>query len=271
MTTSGDEDRELAILSVFAKFGQQAGPSVRDVRAELQRDNAVAGGRGVESVQRVLDRLVDRGDLINVDPFKERRRSGRAAGSLRLSPQGVERLLRALPPESELYESINGGIRQPPLLPVVAFLAAGSGIDVDGAQAAVPEGLTLLDVVKADSRDQVFVVRGQSMIYAGIGDGDYVIIRRIDTIEDISSRDVIVAIVRKSGVEEATLKYLRRTPGEVQLVPAHFRGHDWQGNEYDNQTYTLGVDDVLIMGVLRWRIGGPPASPKATLPASPRV
>jgi hypothetical protein len=52
-------------------------------------------------------------------------------------------------------------------------------------------------------------------------------------------------------------------------VPAHFGGYDWQGNEYDNQTYTLGVDDVWIVGVLRWTLGGPPADPKATLPASP--
>jgi hypothetical protein len=269
--TDVDEARELAILSVFAKFGQQAGPSVRDVRSELQQGDDSMLRCSVHTLQRVLERLVDKGDLINVDPLRERRRGGRAAGSLRLSAQGMDRLLRALPPESELHESLRESLAPPPLLPVVALLSAGHGVDVEGAQAEFAEGQTLLDVLEADSRDQVFIVRGRSMVYAGIEDGNYVIIRRIETTEDVTPRDVVVAIVRKGGMEEATLKYLRRTPGELQLVPAHFGGYDWQGNEYDNQTYTLGVDDVWIVGVLRWTLGGPPANPKATLPASPRT
>jgi hypothetical protein len=66
-----------------------------------------------------------------------------------------------------------------------------------------------------------------------------------------------VVIVNHQGVDEATLKYLRITANKVQRIPSHFRGHDWQGNAYDNQTYTLGTDDVRIIGVLRWRIGRP--------------
>jgi hypothetical protein len=138
-----EEAREFAILSVFARFGQQAGPSVRDVRSELQQGDDSMLRCSVHTLQRVLDRLVDKGDLINVDPLRESRRGGRAAGSLRLSTRGMDRLLRALPPESELHESLREALAPPPLLPVVALLSAGHGVDVEGAQAEFSEGQTL--------------------------------------------------------------------------------------------------------------------------------
>ena len=106
---------------------------------------------------------------------------------------------------------------------------------------------------------------------AGIYDRDYVVIRLIETIEDIRPHDPIVAIVRDQGVEELTLKYLRRGPDGLRLVPAraHIRAVDWQGNPYTNRTYDPALDDVQIIGVLRWRVGRPLPNPKAVLPSSP--
>lgn len=58
-------------------------------------------------------------------------------------------------------------------------------------------------------------VSGDSMIEAGIFDGDYALIRRC---EDARDGDIVVALIDDS---EATLKYLRREKGLVRLDPAN--------------------------------------------------
>ena len=58
-------------------------------------------------------------------------------------------------------------------------------------------------------------VSGDSMIEAGIFDGDYALVRRCDTARD---GDIVVALVDGS---EATLKYLRHEKGMVRLDPAN--------------------------------------------------
>jgi repressor LexA len=58
-------------------------------------------------------------------------------------------------------------------------------------------------------------VSGDSMIDAGIFDGDYALIRRCD---DARDGDIVVALIDN---EEATLKYLRREKGQIRLDPAN--------------------------------------------------
>jgi repressor LexA len=58
-------------------------------------------------------------------------------------------------------------------------------------------------------------VSGDSMIEAGIFDGDYALVRRCDTARD---GDIVVALVDGS---EATLKYLQHERGMVRLDPAN--------------------------------------------------
>ena len=58
-------------------------------------------------------------------------------------------------------------------------------------------------------------VSGDSMVEAGIFDGDYALVRRCDTARD---GDIVVALVDGS---EATLKYLRHEKGMVRLDPAN--------------------------------------------------
>jgi len=62
----------------------------------------------------------------------------------------------------------------------------------------------------------VLKVVGDSMIDAGILDGDYVIVRKQDTAED---GDIIVALIG----DEATLKRFYRERGGVRLEPANLR------------------------------------------------
>ncbi len=58
-------------------------------------------------------------------------------------------------------------------------------------------------------------VSGNSMVDAGILDGDYALIRRCDTARD---GDIVVALVDGS---DATLKYLKHAKGMVELEPAN--------------------------------------------------
>lgn len=58
-------------------------------------------------------------------------------------------------------------------------------------------------------------VSGDSMIEAGILDGDYALVRKCDTARD---GEIVVALVDD---EDATLKYLRRDKQEIRLEPAN--------------------------------------------------
>jgi len=77
-------------------------------------------------------------------------------------------------------------------------------------------------------------VSGDSMIEAGIHDGDTVIIQRATT---ANNGDIVVALVEK---EEATLKRLRKTGDRVELEAAN--------QAYENRVY--GPDQVEVQGKL---------------------
>ena len=77
-------------------------------------------------------------------------------------------------------------------------------------------------------------VAGDSMIEAGIHDGDVVIIKRTDTAEN---GDIVVALVEQ---EEATLKRLRRQGGKVALEAAN----------PNYETRYFGPDQVDVQGRL---------------------
>lgn len=77
-------------------------------------------------------------------------------------------------------------------------------------------------------------VKGDSMIDAGIHDGDIVVIRRCDSAEN---GDIIVALVEG---EEATLKRLRKRGGAVALEAAN----------PNYETRIFGPDQVAIQGRL---------------------
>jgi repressor LexA len=67
-------------------------------------------------------------------------------------------------------------------------------------------------------KEEVFMLRvqGDSMIEAGILDGDYIIVRPQDTAEN---GDIVVALLG----DEATVKYFYRYDDHVELVPANSR------------------------------------------------
>ena len=77
-------------------------------------------------------------------------------------------------------------------------------------------------------------VAGDSMVEAGILDGDYALIRRTDVARD---GEIVVALINDS---EATLKYFRREGSMVRLDPAN--------RAYDPQRYK--PQQVRIQGRL---------------------
>ncbi|NCP12398.1 MAG: transcriptional repressor LexA [Sphingomonadales bacterium] len=77
-------------------------------------------------------------------------------------------------------------------------------------------------------------VSGDSMIEAGIFDGDYALIQRADTARE---GDIVVALVDN---QDATLKYFRREGAMIRLDPAN--------SSYEPQRYA--ADQVCVQGRL---------------------
>lgn len=71
----------------------------------------------------------------------------------------------------------------------------------------------------SDTNHFVLRVKGESMIEAGILDGDLVVIRAQP---DASNGDIVAAqVIGETGEAEATIKRLRREGGRIVLVPAN--------------------------------------------------
>ena len=96
-------------------------------------------------------------------------------------------------------------------IPLHGRIAAGAPIEAIEGQEVLPVPAALL----GPGEHYALEVSGDSMIEAGIFDGDFALVRRTDTARD---GEIIVALVRD---EEATLKYLRRENGMIRLDPAN--------------------------------------------------
>ena len=97
-------------------------------------------------------------------------------------------------------------------VPVLGRIAAGTPIEAiqhERDRMPVPESIL------GAGEHFVLEVQGDSMINAGILDGDFVVIRRTDS---ANSGDIVVALVMG---EEATLKRLRRKGASIALEAAN--------------------------------------------------
>jgi repressor LexA len=98
-----------------------------------------------------------------------------------------------------------------PTLPLLGRIAAGRPIEAIAHQ----EEFDVAGLIVAPNR-YALAVKGESMIEAGIYDGDWAVIRACNTARN---GEIVVALVDR---EEATLKYFQRNPdGTVTLIPAN--------------------------------------------------
>ena len=115
-------------------------------------------------------------------------------------------------------------------IPLHGRIAAGVPIEALEGQSTLSVPMALLGA----GEHYALEVSGDSMIEAGIFDGDYALIRKTDVARD---GEIVVALVRG---EEATLKYLRREGSQVRLDPANA--------SYEPQYYAPG--EIMIQGRL---------------------
>ncbi len=140
---------------------------------------------------------LERAGLLRRDPTKPR--------ALEL----VGRRVAAAPPPVELPARTTT-----PVLPLIGRIAAGGPLL---AEEAVEEEIAVPEPLGRDA-DFLLRVKGESMIEAGILDGDVVVVRRQD---DARTGEIVVALVGDDeSADEATVKTFYREPdGRIRLQP----------------------------------------------------
>ena len=96
-------------------------------------------------------------------------------------------------------------------IPLHGRIAAGAPIEALEGQTSMPVPAALL----GPGDHYALEVSGDSMIEAGIFDGDFALVKNTNTARD---GEIVVALVNN---EEATLKYLHRDGGKIRLDPAN--------------------------------------------------
>lgn len=115
-------------------------------------------------------------------------------------------------------------------IPLHGRIAAGVPIEALEGSAMLPVPAALL----GSGEHYALEVAGDSMVEAGIFDGDYALIRRQESARD---GEIVVALIEDA---EATLKYFRTEGSMVRLDPAN--------RAYDAQRYR--PDQVRVQGRL---------------------
>jgi repressor LexA len=116
----------------------------------------------------------------------------------------------------ELVGRDRGGREESKLLslPLVGDIAAGGPLL---AEENVEDYLEVPELLAAGGADFLLRVKGESMIQAGILDGDYVVVRKQ---QDARNGDVVVALAGEDeSADEATVKRFFREDGRVRLQP----------------------------------------------------
>jgi len=115
-------------------------------------------------------------------------------------------------------------------IPLHGRIAAGTPIEALEGASMLPVPAALLGA----GEHYALEVAGDSMVEAGILDGDYALIRKAETARD---GDIVVALIDEA---EATLKFFRKEGAMIRLDPAN--------RSYDPQRYR--PDQVRVQGKL---------------------
>ena len=165
--------------------------------------------RSKSGIHRLITALEERGFI------RRLAHRARAIEIVRL-PEAMERGLRVLPggaPRGEPLDAMPVEAIHAREVPLMGRIAAGTpiaAISEVSHNVAVPGGM-----LTAGRAHYALEVHGDSMVGAGINDGDVVVIREMDSADD---GDIVVALVED---QEATLKRLRRRDRSVALEAAN--------------------------------------------------
>jgi repressor LexA len=128
--------------------------------------------------------------------------------------------------------------QEQPGLPLLGQIAAGGPLLADQD---IEEYITIPEQLGRGGADFLLRVKGDSMVNAGILDGDIVVVRRQDTARD---GDIVVALAGDDETaDEATVKTFYREDGRVRLQPQN----DALDPIYANHVQILGK----VTGVFR--------------------
>lgn len=183
--------RQQEIFDFIKRYSAKHGypPTVRDIGKAV----GLASSSTVHAHLANLEKL----GLLRRDPSK---------------PRALELLDKASSVVGTAMEEAVDNVRslvRPTGLPIVGQVAAGQPIL---AEENIEEYVEVPPVAGGEQGEYVLRIRGESMIDAGILDGDYVVVRRQD---DASDGDIIVALVG----EEATVKRFFREADHIRLQP----------------------------------------------------
>lgn len=186
----GITKKQQAVLDCIADFIREKGygPTVREICQEM-------GLSSPSTVHVHLKALEDKG-MINRDPLKSR--------SITLT-HPVDAM-----DNSEASRSVDfGGYSKVISLPLVGQVAAGTPIL---AEENIEDTLTLPVDIVGDSASFLLSVHGESMIEAGINDGDYIVVKEQSV---ANNGDIVVALID----DGATVKRFFKEKDHIRLQP----------------------------------------------------
>lgn len=204
---SGLSEREQRILEYMREYVAKWGypPTVRDV----------AGALGIKSTSTVHKSIAA---LEKAGAIKKQAGKRRALDIVGSEPAKT-------PSAAEERDDIVD-------LPVVGRIAAGTPIL---AEQNIEDSFPMPSRFIGKGTNFMPTVHGQSMIEAGIFDGDYILVQQQDT---ASNGDIVVAMI--DGMEsEATVKAFYKENGHIRLQPRN------------SEMEPIIVDDCKIIGLVK--------------------
>ena len=210
--------RQLAIYDFIRTYTDEHGypPSVREI-------GAAVGLASPSTVHMHLKVLEERG-LIKRDSKKPR--------TIEVMQDRQSPDADAGQPLASVSEDVGSNVIR---LPLVGRVAAGVPIL---AEQNVEETLALPTSVVGDASSFVLRVRGESMVNAGIYDGDYIVVKEQ---RDAHDGEIVVALIDDS----ATVKTFYREPDRIRLQPEN----DAMEPIYAENPTILGRVTALIRSV----------------------
>ncbi|MBB5698919.1 transcriptional repressor LexA [Sphingomonas yantingensis] len=193
-------------------------PSFEEMKDALELKSKSGVHRLISALEErgFLRRLPNRARALEVIKMPE----AKVAAKKRTAPAATPSAPATLPtPANDVIE-----------IPLHGRIAAGVPIEAMEGASMLPVPAALLGA----GEHYALEVSGDSMVEAGILDGDYALIRRQEVARD---GEIVVALIDE---HEATLKFFRHEGGMVRLDPAN--------RSYDPQRYR--PDQVRVQGKL---------------------